>query len=217
MATKTTSEFRTESYHTVHDIWRRIEQLLREKGWSIRHLEDQSGVARSTLYKLKRGESALPRFDTVKRLATALQVTPDQLWGTHEQTAITPSQLESRQRTSQRYELPMMDLPATQSQLLERCLQKGAEFDEQTNPAVASLAEQSPELFQGWQTQEWEELSSLFGVGGEMTLEGVRENAERMNERRELVFKLKVLMETELSSVAKAMIETLYQQVHSEG
>jgi transcriptional regulator with XRE-family HTH domain len=45
------------------------------------------------------------------------------------------------------------------AQLVYRC------FDQATNPVVAEVVEDHPEMFSGWTEADYEELNSRFGMG----------------------------------------------------
>src|SRR5262245_23021702 len=55
---------------------------------------------------------------------------------------------------------------------------RSAAFDRATNPAVAEVARERPEVFEGWTTDDWEEINSQFGVGGQLTPLGALKSAE---------------------------------------
>ncbi|MDA1014119.1 MAG: hypothetical protein O3A00_06650 [Planctomycetota bacterium] len=57
--------------------------------------------------------------------------------------------------------------------------------NKKSNPNVAVVAEEQPEVFSGWSDAEWEQLRSIRGVGGTMTKDEVVEQASRINENRE--------------------------------
>ncbi|QDT52036.1 helix-turn-helix protein [Caulifigura coniformis] len=90
-----------------------------------------------------------------------------------------------------------------------------AEFDRATNPAVAEVARERPEVFEGWTQDDWEEINSQFGVGGQLTPLGALKAAEAINEKRETVRQLQVVLETHLREVAREVIETFYRMVQA--
>lgn len=87
------------------------------------------------------------------------------------------------------------------------------EFDRASNPIVPEVTKGSPELFEGWTEEDWNELYSQFGMGGSLTEHGVREVASRINQKRELCYKLSVLLETHLSESASVLIDALYRTI----
>ena len=92
---------------------------------------------------------------------------------------------------------------------------RSAAFDRATNPAVAEVARERPEVFEGWTADDWEEINSQFGVGGQLTPLGALKAAEAMNEKRETVRQLQVVLETHLRDVAREVIETFYRMVQA--
>jgi len=92
---------------------------------------------------------------------------------------------------------------------------RSAAFDRATNPAVAEVARERPEVFEGWTAEDWEEINSQFGVGGQLTPLGALKTAEAINEKRETVRQLQVVLETHLRDVAREVIETFYRMVQA--
>lgn len=86
-------------------------------------------------------------------------------------------------------------------------------FDRRTNPAVQEVVAAHPEVFDGWTEAEFDELHSRVGTGGALTREGALAAAKRMNQRRELVEKLAVLLETDQAEVIAGMIDLLYAKI----
>jgi hypothetical protein len=92
---------------------------------------------------------------------------------------------------------------------------RSAAFDRVTNPAVADVARERPEVFEGWSADDWEEINSQFGVGGQLTPLGALKAAEAINEKRETVRQLQVVLETHLRDAARGVIETFYRMVQA--
>ena len=88
-----------------------------------------------------------------------------------------------------------------------------AAFDLATNPLVAEQAAACPKLFTGWTPEDYAELASRFGVGGALTAEGVLRAAEQQNERRELVERARVVLESDHAEVLSELINVLYRRV----
>ena len=81
---------------------------------------------------------------------------------------------------------------------------------------ISEIYRESPELFTSWRPEEWDELYSMFGTGGQLSPQGVVEAANRINRKRETIQQLHVVLETHLGEVAAKLIETLYQMVRPE-
>lgn len=171
----------------------RLRELCMERGWDLGELARRAGVSRTTLYQLDRQRIERPHAGTLGRIAAALGVAPAALWADDRDL---PGDPDAAARVR-----PSAELPAA------------AMFDRATNPAVSAVAADQPALFEGWTPDEWTELYSTFGVGGELTPEGVIATAQAMNRKREVVQQLQLVLETHLADVAANMIATLYEMV----
>jgi uncharacterized Tic20 family protein len=60
------------------DLVKKVKDLRRQKGFSQELLAETSGLSLRTIQRIENGETE-PRGDTLKRLAVALQVSPDDL------------------------------------------------------------------------------------------------------------------------------------------
>ncbi|HEY2759923.1 MAG TPA: helix-turn-helix transcriptional regulator [Pirellulales bacterium] len=85
-------------------------------------------------------------------------------------------------------------------------------FDRQTNPVVDEVIADHPQLFHGWTSAEFDELYSRFGTGGALTTEGALAAAGKMNQRRDVLEKVTLLMETSEAELLQTMIEALYRR-----
>lgn len=61
---------------------------------------------------------------------------------------------------------------------------RSREFDRETNPMVAEVVEESPELFRDFTDDDWDQLYSMRGMGGSLTREGVVRAAREIPENR---------------------------------
>ncbi|MCI0680528.1 MAG: helix-turn-helix domain-containing protein [Gemmataceae bacterium] len=86
-------------------------------------------------------------------------------------------------------------------------------FDRQTNPVVDEVTASRPELFEGWTADDFDELYSHFGAGGELTEEGALRTVEAMNRRRDLHRKVAVVLESHEASLLEQMIDVLYRRI----
>ena len=85
-------------------------------------------------------------------------------------------------------------------------------FDRHTNPVVDEVVAAHPQLFHGWTSAEFDELYSRFGTGGALTTEGALAVAGKMNERRDVLAKVTLLMETSEAELLQTMIDALYRR-----
>ncbi len=61
------------------DLSKRVKELRVRRGFSQEQLADLSGLSLRTIQRVENGET-VPRGDTLKRLAVALQVSPDEIF-----------------------------------------------------------------------------------------------------------------------------------------
>lgn len=90
---------------------------------------------------------------------------------------------------------------------------EAAEFDRQTNPYVAVVSEQYPQVFAAFGRDDWDELYSSFGTGGALTEEGVLQLALKIARKRETLRRVAVLLETHLAEPTCAMVDSLFELV----
>ena len=171
-----------------------IRSACLRRGWDVGELARRAGVSRTTLYNLQWGTTRQPHASTLNRIARSLEIDPGLLLCSHESDSCGEfgSAAGAEQRERQR------------------------EFDRCTNRVVDEVYRHSPELFSGWTGEEMDELYSNFGTGGGLTEEGVVDAAMRMNQRRETVRRLKVVLETHLAEVAQRVIETLFEMTRPQ-
>jgi len=86
-------------------------------------------------------------------------------------------------------------------------------FDRRTNPLVDQVAAKNPHLFDGWTLDDFDDLYSRFGTGGELTAAGALEAVRAINVRRSLLNKVALLLETGQAPVLRGMVDLLYEQV----
>lgn len=173
---------------SVAQLAKRIRACCMHRGWDEVELAQRSGVSRTTLYHLRNGNIKRPRITTLASLADAFELPLERFfWG--ELNVAAPRAIASESIT----------------------------FDRRTNTQIQTVCDNHPELFSGWSETEWEELFSTFGVGGELSEEGVIESADRINQNRDVRYRLSVVLETHLRDVAVGMVESLYKLVTPGG
>jgi transcriptional regulator with XRE-family HTH domain len=163
---------------------RRIQAERLHRGWTMSELVRRTRINRGTLYRLARGQTEHPQMKTIQALARAFEVPPSSL-------------LEAESAGS----------PHT------RPLTAAQRFDRATNPVVAEVVDEQPDLFAGWTDEDLDELYSTFGIGGQLTRSGVVEAAESINHKRETIRKLHVVLETSLRDQAVDLVDALYRLV----
>jgi transcriptional regulator with XRE-family HTH domain len=163
----------------------RIRAECVRRGLDLQELAEQAGVSRTTLYHLERGHTARVRTKTLQKITRALGLSVEELF--------TPLGLLSRTGISDR--------------------EKSRSFDRATNPLVAEVMLEQPQLFADWSQTDVDELYGTFGTGGPLSSRGVINAAESINRRRDAFHKLHVVLETHLREHALGMIDVMYQMV----
>lgn len=87
-----------------------------------------------------------------------------------------------------------------------------AEFDLASNPSIDQVVQDKPELFDDWSPSDFGELASRFGVGGELTPEGVVAMANQMNANRESLDRAAVVLETAEAETLRGVINALFHK-----
>lgn len=59
---------------TIYSMWNKIEQLLKEKNMTTYRLAQLSGINKATLAHIKSGKVKKPLFETICKIADALEV-----------------------------------------------------------------------------------------------------------------------------------------------
>lgn len=172
-----------------HWAGQQIRAARLRKGWNQLVLADKAGVSRTTLYQLERGAIPAPRFATLYRLATALEIPVT--WLTPE--ALSETAVDVSDQTEAR--------------------QAAAELDRQTNPYVDAVRSQYPQVFAGFTPVDWDELISAFGTGGPLTEAGVLQAALVISQKRETLRRVSVLLETHLAEPTTAMVNSLFDLI----
>jgi transcriptional regulator with XRE-family HTH domain len=119
-------------------------------------------------------------------------------------------QARTLHRLAQGMGVPSNELFLDPAQLLYR------HFDRQTNPVVAEVVQEHPELFAGWTEGDFDELRSRVGTGGPLTAEGTTAAAVQMNRDRGLHEKLAMLLETSQADLIRSIIEVMHKKVVEE-
>ena len=191
-------------------LWSLIEQFCLQNGWSLCQFSREAGISRATLYQWQESSDCKPRKSTLFKLADVLNISPQ-----HLQAEIDGLPVENIEPVHQTRYAPSGSLSVLHS-LFEQnptydSLTK--QFDRQSNWIVQEVCEQSPELFADWSEEEWDELFSSFGVGGELNEHGVRVQADAINKKRNTIYQLQVVLETHLADAARNIIHSLYETV----
>lgn len=90
-------------------------------------------------------------------------------------------------------------------------------FDAATNPEIERVAADRPELFEGWGPDEFADLASRFGVGGALTPDGVVAHAQALNEKRRVLARARVVLESSEADLFARLVELMYERVTLRG
>jgi DNA-binding Xre family transcriptional regulator len=60
-------------------LWKKISEILSEKNWTVYKLCLKAGIGPAGIYRLRDGEVKDLYFDTVKKIADALEISIDEL------------------------------------------------------------------------------------------------------------------------------------------
>lgn len=168
------------------------------RGWSPAELARCANVSRTTLHHLERAQTSRPQAAILRRIAHALELPDDWPESEFQRRRSAGDSNAAGVRAASRSVAPP---PRSPREALDRA----------TNPLVAEVADERPELFRGWSEGDWSELYSNFGAGGALTREGVVECARRIERRRATIRKLEVILDTHLEEVAAGVVDALYK------
>ena len=85
-------------------------------------------------------------------------------------------------------------------------------FDRATNPIAAEMVDAHPELFENWAAADFSELFSRMAVGGELTEAGTLATAHAMNDRRELMHQVAVILESSEADLMRDFVKLLFDR-----
>jgi DNA-binding XRE family transcriptional regulator len=160
-----------------------VRRLMAQQGLTQADVVAATGLDERTVRSLMRG-AAQPHARTLHKFAAGLGIEVDELFRD----------------------------PADASWGSDAWANGAAAFDRATNPAVAAAIERHPAVFARWTAGEFEELASRVGVGGELTETGALAAAEAMNDRRVLLERVAVLLESSEGELLQEFVAMLYRR-----
>jgi transcriptional regulator with XRE-family HTH domain len=170
----------------THSLSARIRAECVRRGLELQELAEHAGISRTTLYHLERGHTGRVRTRTLQKIATALELTVEELFSPLHSVLPSDSAFDRERSRS---------------------------FDRATNPLVTEVIQEQSHLFAGWSESDVDELYSTFGTGGPLSTRGVINAAEAINRKRDAIHKLHIVLETHLREHALGMIDMMYQMV----
>ena len=87
------------------------------------------------------------------------------------------------------------------------------QFDRACNPVLEDVVASAPDVFDGWTDAEFDELASRFGTGGQLTESGALAAARAMNQKREVLQQVAVILETDERELLVSFVAILYRRV----
>jgi len=165
----------------------RIESLCNINGMSQQSLAQKAEISRTLFSNLKNGKTNWPHPETLKKIADVFEMSCGELC---DFSSVHPAE-------------EPWNAPSEESRLTDR----------KTNPIIAEVVRDFPELFQGWRQEDWDEIYSCFGVGGALSEEGVKQVAMQIDKKRELLRRVSILFETGHHDKLVNFIDDLYQSV----
>lgn len=87
------------------------------------------------------------------------------------------------------------------------------QFDRATNTLVKGVVAHHQKEFADWSEDDFDELYSRFGTGGQLTEEGVLEAAQAMNAKRDVWRQVNVILESGEAELLSQFVSVLYGRV----
>ena len=87
------------------------------------------------------------------------------------------------------------------------------QFDRATNSLVKSVIEDHAATFANWSEADFDELYSRFGVGGQLTEEGILSAAQAMNAKRDINRQVSIILESSEAKLLAEFVDLLYRRV----
>lgn len=87
------------------------------------------------------------------------------------------------------------------------------QFDRATNSLVDGVVTKHADKFANWREADFDELYSRFGVGGQLTEDGVLATARAMNAKREINQQVSIILESGEAKLLAEFVDLLYRRV----
>jgi transcriptional regulator with XRE-family HTH domain len=179
------------------DLSRKIARLVEERGWNQEDFARNSGLNRQTVRQIlnPRGDRRL-RNATISACAQALGLSVSELrnWPLER---LLPRMYTRR--------------PAESDDAVRRL------YEEATQPHLLAWIERNPERARGLTGAEIDELLSLQGTGGPLSMIGVEHFVESIERKRKLVQKVHTVAGTEYLELLEQFVGLLFEKVQPYG
>jgi transcriptional regulator with XRE-family HTH domain len=171
------------------NVAEKIARLVAERGWNQDEFARRAGIHRTTARGILTHPEREPRNQTLRQCADALNLT------VHELVAVPLEKLLPRARA-------IAGTPA-------------APPDFSSQPLLQTWLTRNPDRAALLTPAELEELLSLQGTGGPMTLPGVEHFVEIIERKRELHRRLEVIAGTEYLDLVEQVVELVYAKIRA--
>ena len=180
------------------DLAAKIARLVEERGWNLEDFSRISGLNRQTVRQIMaptNGERRL-RNATVSACAKALGLTVSELRN-HPLERLLP-----------RMNNPRAPLDSSISQRL---------FEQATQPELLAWLERNPDRARHLAPEEIDELLSLQGTGGPLTMLGVDHFVGIIERKRRLFDRVHAIAGTEYLDLLEQFVQLLFEKVQPYG
>jgi len=169
----------------------KIARLVAERGWNQDEFAQRAGIARTTARGILTHPERDLRNATLRRCADALGLSVNDL------VSLPLDRLLPRVRHA----------PAGPP----------APLDFSDQPLLQHWLADHPERAARLSQAELEELISLQGVGGPLTLHGIEHFVNLIERRRELLRRVEIIAGTELLDVLEKLVELMWEHIQPPG
>ncbi len=180
------------------NIAEKIARLVEERGWNREDLARLANLNRQTVRQIMDGRQGRRGLQnaTVSACARALGLGVSDL----------------RNPPLERL-LPRMNgpLPGSADDHVRRL------YEEASQPELLAWVERNPERARRLSPQEIDELLSLQGTGGPLTLFGLERYVELLERKRALIHKVHAVAGTEYLDILEKLVQLLYEKIQPYG
>jgi transcriptional regulator with XRE-family HTH domain len=203
---------------TLQVSWEKIQLLCLKQGKSLQELASDTGLSRTTLNNWAKGKISKPHGQKITAIAAALKVSVEEILSKQSNNKSTSSQATYLQTISSDSTSPVSATSQTASSqpaTSQTTTMFSKQSDQLHNLQIGDVKVQQPTLFQEWNSKDWDELYSEFGVGGALTPQGVAHSADLINRKKEIFRKLEIVLESDLADLAEAIVRSFYHKIQA--
>ncbi len=176
--------------HVDLPLCSKIARLVQERGWNREEFARIADLNRLTIRSIFQDQSRKLHNATVSACARALGVSVHDLL------------TQPLEKLLPRMRLPV---PSTESQRLL--------YEQATQPELLGWLRDNPERAAQLRAEEIDELLSLQGTGGPLTVIGVAHHVEQIERRRKIIEQAAVIAGTEYVDLLEQFVAVLYEKI----